>query len=64
MQFMFSRVSQWMICRSLVINIPNREMPVCDSGEDCIHSLLIKIINGNHVEVAQVPRGDRVPPST
>ncbi len=39
-------------------------MPVYDPGEDCIHGLLIKIIDGNHVEVAQVARCDRVPPPT
>ena len=39
-------------------------MPVHDPGEDGVHRLLIEVINGNHVEVAQVTRSDRVPPST
>lgn len=44
--------------------LPYSEMPVYDPGEDCIHCLVIKIIDGHHVEVAQKTRRDRVAPPT
>lgn len=47
-----------------MMKLPYSEMPVDNPWKYCKHGLLIKIIDGNDVEVTQETRCDRVPTST
>lgn len=39
------------------------EVPVCDSAEDVRHDIIVKLVDGDGVEVAQEARSDWITPS-
>ena len=42
-------------------DLPGRNVPVHDPPEDGDHGVIIKLVNGDHVEVSEETRGDRIP---
>lgn len=57
---------QLLIIRIVIIStaLPWGNMPVHDFPKDGDHGVIIKFINGDHVEVSQEARGHRVPATT
>lgn len=57
---------QLLIIRDVIIStaLPWGYMPVHDFPKDGDHGVIIKFINGDHVEVSQEARGHRVPATT
>jgi len=43
---------------------PLREVPVHDPAEDKLHGAVVKLVDGDGVEVAEEPRGDGVTPTS
>lgn len=40
------------------------EVPVCDCCEDSVHGVVIKLLDGDDVEMTREASGDVIPPST
>ena len=67
MHLHLSRFDECVGCAPLIgcrLSLPDAEMPVQDSGEDGVHRRVVKVVDGDGVEMAHEACCYRVPAST